>query len=145
MSVSYWMIEGIGLNADEVYPFVDKEKLAHMLIEYLPDDEFLAEILESKDYEKLDIEDYLYDPFDGFADILTHCDDSDTITFAGDGDGNFYFYYSPSMPWEMTLHEPQSPKDVHNRIIKAVKKITTLSDEEIEAMIDDELYVLGAG
>ena len=49
------------------------------------------------------------------------------------------------MPWHQTDTEPQSLEEVHKRIINAVQKITSLSNEDIAKMIDDELYVVGFG
>lgn len=150
MSTSYWMIEGIGLNTDQIYLHLNKEKAVLLLIEQLEHEtEIVAELgrlLWSGDLSGFDIDDYLYgSPFDNFADMLTYCDDTDTITYGDDGDGGHYFFYPPSMPWEMQDNEPQSIREVHNRIIKAVQKITDLDASEIDGMIDDELHVVGFG
>lgn len=146
MSVSYWMIEGIGIDTDKIEPFLNKEKLARMLLEQLPDDEELASIIENKQYNELDVNDFLYgEPFNNLADLLTHCDDTDSITYGDDGDGGAYFYYPPSMPWHRTDNEPDTIEEVHRRIITAVQVIADLTDDEIETMINDDLYVVGIG
>ncbi len=146
MSVSYWMIEGIGIDTDKIEPLINKEKLAKMLLEQLPDDEDLLKIIEGKKYDELDVRDFLYgEPFENLGDLLTHCDDTDSITYGDDGDGGAYFYYPPSMPWHRVLNEPDTLEEVHRRIIKAVQVITDLPSEEIETMIDDDLYVVGIG
>lgn len=150
MSMNYWMIEGVGLDADNVRPFLNKEKLAKFLLEQLsgePEDvELLSHMLSSGDVGKLNIDDYLYGmPFDNLADVLTHCDDTDSITYGDNGEGGYYFYYPPSMPWEMRDTEPKTVQEVHDRIIAAVQKITDLSPDEIDRMIDDELHVVGFG
>ena len=146
MSISYWMIEGIGINMDKVEPFLNKEKLAHMLLEQLPDDEKIITIVENKVYSQLDVRDFLYgNPFGNLAELLIHCDKTDSITYGDNGEGGVYFYYPPSMPWRRTEAEPDSVEEVHRRIIMAVKVVTDLSDEEIEAMIDDDLHVVGVG
>lgn len=146
MSTSYWMIEGVGIDTSRCEPFINKEKLTKMLIEQLPDDELLLEIIKDKKYDKLDVRDFLDEnPFSNLGDLLTHCDNTDSITYGDDGEGGSYFYYPPSMPWYRTETEPDTPEEVHRRIIKAVQVITDLSDKEIEAMIDDDLYVVGIG
>jgi len=146
MSVSYWMIEGIGIDVEKIEPFIDRKKLCHMLHEQLPSDELLQDIIDRKAYDELDYYDFLYgEPFQSLADILTHCDDSNSITYGGDGDGGEYFYYPPSMPWNRAGNEPKTIGEVHSRIIEAVQKITVLTSQEIENMIDDELYVYGCG
>lgn len=146
MSVSYWMIEGVGINTDKIEPFLDKEKLAQMLLEQLPDDEELLEISTNKKYDELDVRDFLYgNPFQNLGDLLTHCDDTDSITYGDDGESGSYFYYPPSMPWHRTETEPETLEEVHRRIIKAVQVVTNLSTSKIETMIDDDLYVVGIG
>lgn len=146
MSVSYWMIEGVGIDTDKIEPFLGKEKLVQMLLEQLPDDEELLEISANKKYDELDVRDFLYgNPFQNLGDLLTHCDDTDSITYGDDGESGSYFYYPPSMPWHRTETEPKTLEEVHRRIIKAVQVVTNLSVSEIEAMIDDDLYVVGVG
>jgi len=150
MSMDYWMIEGIGLDTDKLVPWLNKGKVAQFLAEQLEDDtatvEYLRQMISSEDFRSLDIDDYLYGgPFENLADLLTHCDDTDSITYGSDGEGSYYFYYPPSMPWEMLETEPKSIKEVHERIIAAVQKITDLKAEEIDWMIDDDLRVVGFG
>ena len=53
--------------------------------------------------------------------------------------------YSPSYPWERCEDEPESIEDVHKLIIETVKVICDLSDEEIEKLIDDEIYFVTWG
>ena len=146
MSMCEWVVEGVGILADDIIPSIDKEKLHAMLLEQLPDDEELLAMKRTGNYADLDVDDFLYgEPFENIADLLTFCDDTDSITYGEDGEGSHYFYYPPSMPWHRAENEPESLDEVHKRIITAVKKITTLSDEAIEKMIDDDLYVIGFG
>lgn len=146
MSVSYWMIEGIGLDSDKVLPYINKEKLKHMLLDDFAGDKLLSVALSNTLPEELDVLDLLDgELFDSLADLLTHCDDTNSITYGDDGVGGSYFYYPPSMPWHRTSDEPESIDEVHERIIRAVQKITDLSDDEISQMINDDLYVIGCG
>lgn len=146
MSMCYWMIEGIGINVDSIIPHLNKRKLIKMLEEQLPDDEDVKQWKNRRDLNAFDIDDFLYgNPFQNLADLLTHCDDTDTITYGDNGDGGVYFYYPPSMPWHHKENEPQSVKEVHKRIIDAVMKVTDLTAKEIEPMISDDLYEYGCG
>lgn len=146
MSVSYWVIEGVGINVNTIRPYLNKEKLVQFLTEQLPDDELVIEFKKKGACCDLNIDDFLYgDPFDNLADLLSHCDDSNSFTYGDDGESGAYLYYPPSFPWERTENEPETLEEVHRRIIKAVQRVTDLSDEEIEQMIDDELYVVGIG
>lgn len=143
-----WAIIGIGLNADRVEPYLDKDKVLDLLFEQLPNEAEVRELIHRRNNK----EDYSFDiwdftgasgsPFDGVADLLTYCDDTDSLTFGYCGYSDGYLYYPPSMPWHMTETEPKTPEEVHRRIIAAVQKITTLGAEEIEALIDDELSLV---
>ncbi len=138
MSTCYWMITGIGICTKKIAEHIDKKKLAHVLSEHIPDNEELLSMIKSDNYDGLNVDDYLHKkPFENLADLLCHCDDTDTITCEEDGQGNNYFYYSPSMPWHRRENEPQSREEVYARILAAVQKITTLSEEDVDNFIDD--------
>ena len=46
---------------------------------------------------------------------------------------------------ERCAFDPTSIDEVHKRIIKAVQKLTDMTSNEIEGLIDDHLYVVGCG
>lgn len=146
MSLSYWIIQGVGIPASEVYPHLNKRKLINFLSKQLPDDEEVLEWKRKRDVSEFDIDDFLYgEPFENLADLLTHCDDTDSITYGDTGDGEAFFYYPPSMPWHHTETEPKTLEEVHQRIVDAVMVVTDLSAEEIESMINDDIYEVGCG
>ena len=146
MSMSYWLIEGIGINVQDIEEHVNKEKMVRFFLEQLPNREDLMDMLNSGDYELFDAEEYCQcNGFDNFADVLCHCDDTDSLTFGYDGEGASYFYYPPSMPWHRTPNEPKSEQEVIDRIVKAVQKISDMTEEEIKKIVDNELYVVGCG
>lgn len=146
MSMCYWLIEGIGIDASKLIPFIDNKKFAEFLVIQLPDNDFISEVVSQKKYDELDFEDFLHGyPFDNLADLLTFCDDTDTLVYGNDGENGYYLYYPPSMPWHRVSNEPNNVEEVHQRIIAAASSITNLSSDEIENMIDDELYVVGGG
>lgn len=146
MSVSYWVIEGIGIDADQVEPFINKKKLANMLLRKCPNHEGLMRIHTNQAYDELNVEDFLYGtPFENLGELLVYCDDTYSLVYGDDGADSSYFYYPPSMPWNRRDNEPDTLEEVHRRIIKAVRSITDLSAADIEKMIDDHLYVVGIG
>ena len=146
MSLSYWMIEGIGLCANDIGPHLDNEKVVKCISEVHPDDLELKTMILRDDYSNFDVHDYIDNGlFENVGDLLCFCDDTDSLTFCNDGDGNTYFYYPPSMPWERSESDPKNEEEVIQRIISAVKGLTDLQDYEIREMIDRELCVVGAG
>lgn len=146
MSLSYWMIEGIGLCTNDIEPHLDDKKVVRCISEAHPDDLELKSMLFRDDYSNFDVHDYIDNGlFNNVGDLLCFCDQTDSLTFCDDGEGNVYFYYPPSMPWERSVSDPKSEEEVIQRIISAVKGLTDLQDYEIREMIDRELYVVGAG
>lgn len=144
--MSFWTIEGIGFNTNKIEPFINKKKLAKVLLKQLPDDELLLETMKGKKYCNLDIRDFLYgEPFDGLGDLLAHCDDTNSLTYGDNGNGESYFYYPPSYPWEWTENEPSSIAEVHERIIKAVLCLCDMTSEQVEKLIDDDFFDYGYG
>lgn len=144
--MTFWTIEGIGFNTNKIEPFINKKKLAKVLLKQLPDDELLLEAMKGKKHCNLDIRDFLYgEPFDSLGDLLAHCDDTNSLTYGDNGNGESYFYYPPSYPWERTENEPSSIAEVHERIIKAVLCLCDMTSEQVEKLIDDDVYDYGYG
>lgn len=146
MSMCYWMIEGVGIDTSKLWQHLNKRKLVNLISKQCPDDEEIIEWKRRRNLTEFDVDDYLDgNPFENLADLLTHCDYTDTLCYGDDGDGGIYFYYPPSMPWHHRENEPQSIEEVHKRIIDAVMEVTDLSKAEIEEMIDDDIYSVGCG
>lgn len=146
MSVEYWMIEGIGIDVEKIRPHLNKRKVLNLVLKQCPDNELALEYKDRRDLSGLDIDEFMYGyVFQNLADLLTHCDDTDSITWGDNGDGGVYFYYPPSMPWHRVKNEPDSQEEVHRRIVDAVLKVTNLEPAEIEKLIDDDIYVVGCG
>ena len=138
MSASYWICEGVGIRANQLCPFLNTQKCVQLLKKQMPGEEISE--------DRFDIDDYLYgEPFENLADVFTFCDDTDSITYADNGDGECYFLYPPSYPWERTENEPSSIAEVHERIIKAVLRLCDMTREQVEDLIDNDIYDYGCG
>ena len=130
-----WVIEGVGIPAEEVLPYLDKRKVARVLQELLPADKRISEI------GVVHLQDYFYCALDGgLGYMLKCCDETETLVSAPDESGLEYLYYPPSMPWERSENEPESLEEVHYRIVMAVQKLADMTEAEIETLIDDDLY-----
>lgn len=145
MSMCYWTVEGVGLDTSVIRPYLNNRKLLNFLSQQLPDDEDVLEWKNRIDLKGFDIDVFLWgQPFENLADILTHFDDTGTLCY-GEVDGADYFYYPPSMPWQIRENDPKSIDDVHKRIIDAVMAITDMSADQIAELIDDDLFFVGCG
>lgn len=138
MSKVYWMCEGVGIRTNELYPFLNKKKCISIIKKQMPDEEI--------DEDDFDIDVYFYgEPFENLGDLLCHVDDTGSLTYGDNGEGEYYFYYTPSYPWDRAENEPKSIADVHERIIAAVLRLCDMSREKIETLIDDDIYEYGCG
>ena len=139
MSMSYWMCEGVGIATNSLKPHLDTLKC----IEFIKEQSNNEFIPDEKDF---DIEDYFYGQlFENLADMLCHCDDTDTLTWGDNGEGEYYFYYTPSYPWNRQENESTSIAEVHERIKDSVQRLCNLTREQIEKFINDYIYEYGCG
>ena len=145
MSMDYWIISGVGIACYNIEPYVKKDKLFDFIRSQFSEKD-LKDIFPYIEYPSLSIEEIVsMSGYDNLADLLCHCDDTDSLTYGDDGEGNCYFYYPPSMPWEHTATEPKSAEEVIQRIIVAVQKITDMTSEQIKSYIDTDLHIVGMG
>lgn len=137
MSMVYWMNEGIGVSDDKLYPHLDKQKCFKFISDELPNLE-----IENNNF---DLDDYMYDPYMNLGDFMCHVDDTGLMSFGDNGNGTSYFLYSPSYPWQRRANEPQSIQEVHDIIVRAIMKVTNLTAEDADKLIDDDIYEYGCG
>lgn len=138
MSMCYWMCQGIGIRTNDLYPFLNTAKCIEVIKEQIPDEDI--------DEESFNIDDFFYgEPFQNLGDLLCHVDVTNTLTYGDNGDGEYFFYYTPSYPWDRVQNEPESIKDVQERIISAVLCLCDMKIEEVESLIDDDIYEYGCG
>lgn len=150
-------IKGIGIITDDVAPFINANKLidivgGKILSVIIPEEE-------AKSYKTVPhkpCEKYLTNK-PGIKRLLSHTyTDSlanllswyfwGTLVSDVDDDDKHYLYYPSSMPFTKANTPnrslPKSASEVHEWIANLLKEITSLSDDAIEDMIDDELCVV---
>jgi len=137
MSMTYWMNEGIGVSSDVLWPHLDKQKCMAVVAAQCPDLEL--------DEKNFDLDDYMYDTFVNFGDFMCHVDNTGVMSYGDNGYGVSYFLYPPTYPWDRRDNEPQSIDEVHAIIVDAIMKVTNLTAEEADKLIDDDIYEYGCG
>lgn len=139
MSVNYWIVEGIGIATSVLKAHLNTQKCIDLIKE-----QSNGEL--QPDKKGFDIENYFFGAlFENLADMLCHCDDTGTLTWGNNVDGECYFLYPPSYPWNRMENEPNSITEVHERIKDAVQCLCSLTREQIEEYIDDDIYEIGYG
>ena len=142
MSMEYWVIQGVGLCAEDVQ--LSETKLRAFLLEQFRDDTDTIEEINSMD--TIDLNRFLYgEPYSNLGELLTVCDDTGTMTYDDNGDCYSYFLFAPRMPWEFKNGTPMTIDQCHDIIVRAVQRVSDMSREQILALIDDYLHVVGCG
>lgn len=138
MSMTYWMNEGIGVDSDTIWKHLDMHKCYRLIANWYPED--------LPDESEFDLDDYFGgNPFENLGDFLCHIDDSGAMSWGDNGNGVYYFLYTPSYPWNRRENEPKSIQEVHEIIVAAILKVTNLSRDDADRLIDDDIYEMGCG
>lgn len=138
MSMDFWVCEGIGVRSSVIWPLLDMSKCREAVKKLIPDEDI--------PYNNFSLDDYMDgNPFYGLGDFLAQLDDTTTISYGDNGNGETFFIYNRSYPWEHFKNEPDSIDEVHRRIINAISKVCNLSKDEIDLLIEDDIYEEGWG
>lgn len=138
MGFIYWMNEGIGVRMSDVYPHLNKHKTFLAVASQLRNEE-----VEENDFN---LDDYMYgEPFQNLAELFSLLDDTSVLTFGDNNEGESYLLYPPSYPWCRRENEPSSIDEVHERIIDVIVRLTDLTREQADELIDNDLYEVGFG
>lgn len=142
MSVSYWMIYGIGLSMDDLSPYLDSDKVLQKMAELKG---LVLETAETIQWGKTNdtarlamLREHLNCSF-GFADLIAESDSHGLLSYGNDGEDANFLYYEPSYPWQQRNHECQTEEAVRTHICDVVmpfvndnttrKDILTLIDQ----------------
>ncbi len=123
MSLSYWMIVGLGLSMKELFPYLQASKIRQRLREQkgsdlnMEDTALWGKINDTERF-KLLLE-YLTGDFQ-FADLIAQSDGRHLLSYANDGEDNTYLYYEPSYPWEREEKEFRTEEEAKEYICSIV-------------------------
>ena len=152
MPVEYWICEGIGIEEQELVPFLDPIKLA----QYMQDEkdyEFEDELLdEDSDFRKMS-------PLEQIKELIDYCDEASSITeilaeankkrvlvSANDNCGKYFLLYPPSYPWQNT-GDFSGLEEVKEYICDFVLPFCRddVKRQQIYDIIDEDIYEFGVG
>ena len=154
MSMCHWVTEGIGIEFDgRIFERISADKVLKKLEK--PDSKEYQELVtdvqaaKSQTQEVELIDEYLTEALDwSYGRQWPELASKDvTCHLAADNDGGerSFLYFPPLMPWEVTEDTPKSIDAVHKLLVDCVQSITDMSEEEIESLIDNDLYEYGCG
>ena len=149
MSLSYWMIVGLGLSMKELFPYLQASKIRQRLRKQkgtdlnMEDTALWGKINDTERF-KLLLE-YLTGGFQ-FADLIEQSDGRHLLSYANDGEDNTYLYYEPSYPWEREEEDFRTEEEAKRYICNIVMPFVgdQVTRKDILALIGD-VYEVGCG
>ena len=128
MSMDYWPIIGYGVNLDKIYKYLNKEKVQKLIQDLNPN-----EIIDDDVFE----DDTFYGGlYTSFAEFLCELDDSHIFSYDDDGNNIEYFLYPPRYSWMKRKNDPKTVAECDDMIVKVLKKVYDISDEELKTHIE---------
>lgn len=145
MSFNYFTIEGIGVTESNIAPFVNPKKVIECIKKLCPSE--LEDI--ENDTNGVDDIDELENIVDGYicsggyyksiCEMLVYMNDENFLLFEPSNDED-YLFYPRKYPWEMKKGEPKTLQEVHEIIIDAVLLVCDMTREQVENLIDDDIF-----
>ena len=132
MSISYWAVEGIGVDIDK--KIFDLDKLSKLFeTDFSNNQENPCWGYSSGDYDTSDIIDEVISnkKFDKHRKYLSFGD-------TGNADNGKFLLYTPRYPWDMSEEEKQLTKEeIYQMIVDVLLEVTIWTAEEIVEQIED--------
>lgn len=126
--VEHWGIKGFGVDIDDIWRYIDKEKVNALVRELIPDQKFEEDVF--------DDDTFCGYPYYNFAEFLCDLDDKHIMDFDDDGNGKCYFLFMPSYPWSRSKFEPMTAQECEEYILDTLHKVCNVnSDDELSQYI----------
>ena len=143
MSMCHWIVEGVGFDCGKLWDYLNKEKCIAFIEKHIGY-EFSDEEKENFDINEM-FEDYIEEQFCNIGEAFAVCDETNLTGFGDNGQGDCFYLYWPRYPWQHRPNEPHSIEEVHEILKKAVHVLCDISDEELDELLDDDIYEYGCG
>lgn len=129
MSWSHWGIVGYGIDIDDIFEYINTEKVNKLVRELNPKEEFEEDVF--------DDDTFYGNPYQNFGEFLSELDKTNTIIWDDGGDsGKHYFLYCPKYPWQIKNNDPLSCEDIADRIVDVLTKICDTEVNILRSKID---------
>lgn len=127
MSMTSWGIVGYGVSIDDIYKYIDHEKVNAIIRKLFREEDFTEDVFE---------DDTFYgNPYTNFAEFLCELDDDNIFSWDDDGQDKDYFLYEPSFSWARRPNEPSSMVECQDKMVNILKKVCDVKDADIRACI----------
>ncbi len=135
MSSSYGVVYGYGIPVDGLGDRVVPEKFIKFCREkgiWFDEDD---RIIEEDGFDSTIIVDCLSGSYTSVEEVFADLDDTGLLDYDNGEMWGGYLLYYPTYPWNKGVRVAESKEQVENAIIKAVQKLTDLTDDEIKDKI----------
>ena len=127
MSMDYWGIIGYGVCLDDIYDYLNREKVNTLVRKLLPKETFEEDVF--------DDDTFYGNPYNNLAEFLCDLDEDKIFSWNDDGQGAPYFLYFPSYPWQRKENEPTDVNEVTDKMVKILHKVYDMPINELRKMI----------
>lgn len=153
MSQCKWHIYGVGVNLDNIRfdpdrvikclknmdPEMDEDSLKAAYAEYAYSGAFYALQNVVDEYTHFSPTDIVYNA------CCLGGDESSCLSCTTDGSDSYYLFLEPVYPWEASEKYPKSLAEARQAIISTLQVLSSMTEEEIDAVIDEDLDIACQG
>jgi hypothetical protein len=148
------MCDGIGFEQSVLTPYLHGPTLAEALEEHFPEVIPLDELEEKHRFSTLSnekqvdliLDEYVTELDEKLPGLLIQMDHKQVLCWATNGDGEYYLLYPPRYPWqESGGFKSQADVIEYIRCIAQLFCRDDVTEEEVRALIDPDVYEVGCG
>lgn len=127
-----WVNQGIGVDCEEIVPYLSIEKVRAILTNNYPDD--FSDVNTGEMAREAIIDLYR----GGIAEMLADLDENNLVTWGTDsGRTDGFLLYPPSYPWEQTENDPKSQEEARELIKRLVRQVCDISEVILDNLVQE--------
>ena len=127
MSVSYWGIIGYGVKLNDIYKYIDHDKVNSLVRDLINED------IEG---DVFDDDTFYGNPYSNFGEFLCEFDKDNIFMYDDNGNDESYFLFEPHYPWHANKNDPKTEEECADKIMAILRQISNGHNNEIRQCID---------
>jgi hypothetical protein len=131
MSLSCWVIQGLGVALDNILGLLDAEKIRKHLIKDgfdffldIPKEEIRAYKNAQNETRLKMLMDYLCMDFSELAEFIAESDRKNLLSYDNNGQGRNFLYYPRTYPWNRQRNECKTEESAQKHICTVIMRFT---------------------
>ena len=134
-----WVNQGIGVDCEEIVPYLSIEKVRAILTNNYPDDDF-SEVTSMEMAREAILDLYR----GGIAEMLAEIDEHNLVVWGTDSDRtDGFLLYPPRYPWEHSENDPKSQEEARELIKRLVRQACDIDEMTLDNLVQ-EVYEIAS-